>query len=260
MWVFELTVPGVRLEMNDRQLSWELEGLLRHLEGSFFEANTALNLFHQARIIDSQNSSFSPDDWERDRAHRSEIQEALTKARGGFSHDHYMETYFEAEVIHKREKWSQGHIPRELKHNVVFIYARAFLYAMDAFDKFLTVLSKTAGVPPEIAQLSNKMNEHFPDLRGVRNSAQHQEDRARGLGVRGAKIDLKPIDNTLVKAPGGVLMLNCLNGSKYGSTMADGHYGEVDVSPESMERLQSVLIEVLNCFNWSGPKRHLPSD
>ncbi len=78
--------------------------------------------------------------------------------------------------------------------------------------------------------------------------------------MRGAKIDLKPIDNTLVKAPGGVLMLNCLNGSKYGSTMADGHYGEVDVSPESMERLQSVLIEVLNCFNWSGPKRHLPSD
>ncbi|KTT02135.1 hypothetical protein [Pseudomonas parafulva] len=260
MWVFELTVPGVRLEMEDRQLSWELEGLLRHLEGSFFEANTALNLFHQARIIDSQNSSFSPDDWERDRARRSEIQDALIKARGGYSHDHYMETYFEAEVIHKREKWSQGHIPRELKHNVVFIHARAFLYAMDAFDKFLTVLSKTAGVPPEIVQLSNKMDEHFPDLRGVRNSAQHQEDRARGLGVRGAKIDLKPIDNTLVKAPGGVLMLNCLNGSKYGSTMADGHYGEVDVSPKSMQHLQSVLIEVLNCFNWSGPKRHLPSD
>lgn len=196
----------------------------------------------------------------RDRARRSEVQDALIQTRGGFNHDRHMETHSEAEVIHNREKWSQGRVPRELHHNVVFIYTRAFLYAMDAFDKFLTVLSKTAGVPPEIAHLSNKMNKHFPDLRGVRNSAQHQEDRARGLGVRGAKIDLKPINNTLVKAPGGALMLNCLNGSKYGSTMADGHYGEVDVSSESMERLQSVLIEVLNCFKWSGPKRHLPSD
>jgi len=37
MWVFELVVPGVWLEMEDRQLSREVEGLLRHLEGSFFE-------------------------------------------------------------------------------------------------------------------------------------------------------------------------------------------------------------------------------
>jgi len=43
----------------------------------------------------------------------------------------------------------------------------------------------------------------------------------------------------MVSAPnGGLLILNSLNGAKYGSTMADGHYGEVDVSPESMERLQ----------------------
>jgi hypothetical protein len=259
MWVFELVVPGVWLEMEDRQLSWEVGGLLWHLEGSFFEANTALNLFHQAWVTDSQSPSPNPDDWERDRARRSEIQDALIQTKGDFSHDDYMETHFEAEVIHKREKWSQGRVPSELQRNVVLIYARAFLYAMDAFDKFLTVLSKTAGVPPEITQLSNKMSEHFPDLRGVRNSAQHQEDRARGLGVRGAKIDLKPIDNTIVKAPAKMLMLNCLNGSRYGSTMADGHYGEVDVSPESMACLQSLLLEVLNCFRWRGPKRHLPS-
>lgn len=78
-----------------------------------------------------------------------------------------------------------GSYTPELKHNVVFIYARAFLYAMDAFDKFLTVLSKTIGAPPETAQLSTRMNEHFPDLRGIRNSAQHPEDRARGVRVRG---------------------------------------------------------------------------
>ena len=54
-------------------------------------------------------------------------------------------------------------------------------------------------------------------------------------------------------------MLNCLNGSSYGSTMSDGHYGEVDVSPESMIKLQEILQAVLQAFKWKGPRQHMPS-
>jgi hypothetical protein len=41
--------------------------------------------------------------------------------------------------------------------------------------------------------------------------------------------------------------------------MADGHYGEVDVSPESMNHLQTILKEVLNSFKWKGSPQHKPS-
>jgi len=57
----------------------------------------------------------------------------------------------------------------------------------------------------------------------------------------------------MIHAPGGVLALNNLNGSRYGSTMNDGHYGEVDVSPESMEKLRCILGDVLGsmgCAFW----------
>ena len=143
-----------------------------------------------------------------------------------------------------------------------FIYARAFLYALDAFDKFLGVLAKEANVPEEVAKFHAQIAEEFPHLRGVRNTAQHLEDRARGLGAGKSPqpLDLKPITNSLINAPdGGVLALNCLNGSRYGSTMSDGHYGEIDVSPESMERLQKILEGVLQSFKWRGPKRHAPN-
>jgi hypothetical protein len=40
--------------------------------------------------------------------------------------------------------------------------------------------------------------------------------------------------------------------------MADGHYGEVDVSPESMEKLQKIFQEVLMSFKWRGPLQHEP--
>ena len=99
--------------------------------------------------------------------------------------DDWDEARFEAEVRFKREQWSNGRIPREFEHNVPFLYARAFLYALDAFDKFLGVLSETKGSPEEVAKLHERMELAFPHLRGVRNSAQHLEDRARSLGAGG---------------------------------------------------------------------------
>ena len=87
------------------------------------------------------------------------------------------------------------------------------------------------------------------------------EDRSRGLGAgRNPKPpELKPIDNQIIKAEGGALVLKCLNGTKYGNAMADGHYGEVDVSPESMSALCEIFQDVLDAFSWKGSKSHLPS-
>jgi Haloacid dehalogenase-like hydrolase len=71
--------------------------------------------------------------------------------------------------------------------------------------------------------------------------------------------DVEPITNNFINAPGGgVLVLNNLNGTRYGSTMSDGHYGEIDVSPESMQRLQAVLQALLLLFKWRGPRQHAP--
>ena len=204
----------------------------------------------------------NPDTWERDSRRRSEIQRAIQQERGScISHENWEEILFESAVRFKREKWNGGSIPREFEHKLPFLYARAFLYALDAFDKFLGVLAKEPNVPPEVANLHARMAKDFPDLRGVRNTAQHLEDRARGLGAgkNPQPLDLKPITNSFINAPGGgLLVLNGLNGSKYGSTMSDGHYGEIDVSPESMQRLQAVLQDLLELFKWRGPKQHSP--
>lgn len=259
MFVFEIVVPGTWLDYEDRDWSWEIEGQLRHLQSQFFEANAALNFFVQAQGV--RPSFANRETWERDSQRRHEIQQIIERERGGLcTRDDWEEVRFEAEVRFKREQWSNGRIPREFEHNVPFLYARAFLYALDGFDKFLGVLSKSKGIPDEVAKLHERMALVFPHLRGVRNSAQHLEDRARSLGPGGKPLDLKPIENNMVNAPaGGVLMLNCLNGSCYGSTMADGHYGEVDVSPESMVKLQEILQEVLQAFKWKGPRQHAPS-
>lgn len=258
MFVFEIVVPGTWMDYEDRDWSWKVEGLLRHLQSQFFEANLSLNFFIQAQ--QGRASINLQDTWEADAQLRREIQQIVEQERGDLMvHGNWEEIRFETDVRFKREKWARGGIPREFDHNTAFMYARAFLYALDGFDKFLGVLSKTENIPTVVVELHKKMATAFPDLREVRNSAHHLEDRTRFLGQRGKPLDLKPVNNGMINAPGGALILNSLNGSKYGSTMADGHYGEVDVSPESMSALQSILSEVLNAFKWTGSRQHVPN-
>ncbi|MEJ5991668.1 hypothetical protein WG902_16815 [Ramlibacter sp. PS3R-8] len=234
-----------------------MQNQLQALTSQFFEANLALNLF----VASSSTPSFaSRDAWERDAQRRSEIRNAVESELGGWGVADWEAVHLESELRFKREKWSNGSVPREFEHKVPFLYARAFLYALDAFDKILGALSREPQVPSQVSDWHAQVEVQFPHLRGVRNTSQHVEDRGRGLGAgrNPQPLDLKPIDNNFIKAPGGALVLNSLNGSRYGSTMADGHYGEIDVSPQSMEQVQRILVGVLGSFRWQGPKQHLP--
>lgn len=262
MFVYEITIPGTHLDYAELDWCWRIQNQLYLLQSQFFEANLALNLFIYERS--SKLNSFSLSTFEENSKRKQEIRKMLEieciKA-GGDPHMDYDEISLQTDILFKREKWQQGEIPREFSHNLAFLYARAFLYALDAFDKFLGVLAKEENVPDDILELHKKIPEIFPDLRGVRNTSQHMEDRSRGLGAgkNPKPLDLKAINNNFININGGTLILNSLNGSKYGSTMANGHYGEVDVSPESLDHLQKILNGVLRSFKWKGLKQHMPS-
>lgn len=261
MYIFEIIKPGTWLDYEDHDWSWEIEGILRSLESQFYEANLALNMFLHS--IQREHNSHSQEKSEVESNRRSEIQREV-EAKYDNLHDHELwdEIQLETEIRFKREQWQSGKLPREFEHNQAFMHARAFLYALDSFDKFLNVLKKQSNVPPVLEDLHVRFRDSFPHLRGVRNSSQHMEDRSRGLGAgrKPQPLELKPIDNVFIKAEGGALVLNSLNGTKYGNTMADGHYGEVDVSPSSMEALHSIFQNILNAFEWKGSKCHLPSN
>lgn len=260
MFIYEIVKPGTWLDYEDRNWTWEVDSVLRGLESQFYEANLSLNLF--LHVIQQKREFPSSEQFRADAQPRSEIRkEVERKYENPHDHEVYDEIHFEVEVIFKREKWQSGKLPREFEHNQQFLHARSFLYSLDAFDKFLGVLGNMSNSPPAIQKLHREFGEFFSDLRGVRNTTQHMEDRSRGLGAgrNPQPLDLKPIDNRLIKAAGGALVLNSLNGTKYGNTMADAHFGEVDVSPASMEALTLIFQRILDAFSWKGPKNHLPN-
>ncbi|EFJ6794686.1 hypothetical protein A2F76_002216 [Escherichia coli] len=260
MYVFELIKPGSNLKFENRELEWTFNNLLSHLETAFYDANVALNLFEQERTKNNSKFDNISQTWQADVQKRQALEMLVCKEFGYQPYEYSEQVFSEVELRLKREKWNNGEYPLAHQHRLIFLHAKSFLYALDAIDKFLKVISKENGAPENIKKLHEQLSKDFPDLRKVRNSAQHMEDRVRGLGAEKEPkpIKLKPVNNIHVVAPQGALMLNNLFGTKFGCTMADGYYGEVDISTESLAKLQNLIQKVFNSFSWEGPKQHLP--
>ncbi|HBL4692634.1 hypothetical protein INP82_06610 [Citrobacter sedlakii] len=261
MLIFELTKPGSNLNYEDRELSWKFERLLSHLETAFYDANVALNLFNGESDNRSALGVQNPEQWQNDFQKRQVLEQQVRNELGIQPYEGYEEVRFEVDARLKRDKWRTGDVPLSHEQRIIFLHAKSFLYALDTIDKFIKVISEEDGAPAQIKQLLAQVANDFPHLRAVRNSAQHLEDRARGLGAGKVPkpLKLQPVDNGIVVAPQGALMLNNLFGTKLGYTMADGHHGEVDVSEESMLKITSIIQEVFNSFPWVGPPQLLPS-
>lgn len=264
MYIFELTYPGTWLEHQDEETAWAIKGVLESLEAQLTEAAVALNLFEQARVRPPK-PPFDEEAWRKDGERRRELEEGyLQKAQSSQPQWPTWEEREEArqfaDVALKREKWGTGAWPREYEHNLSFIYAKAFLHSMDGISKLLGVLSKEPSITADVVKYHQRFKNDFPNLKGVRDSEQHREDRGRGLDRKGKPLNLKPINNNMISAPGGgILASGNLNGNRYGNTMEDGSYVEVEVSPASLRQAQECIQGIIDELAWRGPKRHYPS-
>lgn len=259
MHIFEIVVPGTLLDYQGQtpRASWDMDDMLHSLNTQFFEANLALNLFEQSMNVPDQEPTL--EQFDSRTARLREIEKLLEQERGPSTDFFNTDIRLEADARLKREEWEAGEMPRELENRISFVYAKAFLYALAGFARHLQKIKGIPGVPQGVPDIYKKMVDAFPDLREVRNSTEHKEDRVRSLGVNNTPLELQPITNGMVPPELRVLVLEELNGSTFRSTMVDGRLGEVDITPESMATLQGIYQEVLNAFTWKGPKRHLPS-
>ncbi len=228
MLIFELTYPGTWLDSDDQDWSSKTEQVLSTLRYQFTDANIALNQFISAN--QKKPSSEAEKEWKRDETRRNkitcELQETMLK--DPLDYKARVEVAFQAGLKFKKEKWDAGALPREFEHQGVLMHARSFLYTLHGFGMTLKVLANTDGVPEAVQDASAKFEEAFACLCGGENTLHNPK-------------------------------LNYLKGTIYGNTMPDGHYGEVDVSPDSMTKVQSVFQEVIDSFKWKGPKFHYPS-
>jgi hypothetical protein len=259
--VFELTQAGRWLDgISDPAASHELQSLLHLLESCITDAAISLALFEATSHVPFP--SHDPAKWERERAQESEIRARLEselptdlpmderwKARSRIDEA--------ARVEAKRARWEAGEMPSSYSHRLPFIHAKTFLYALDSLQKSLAILAKKPDAPAAVGAALVEFQHAFPHLRDLRDSAHHVEDRVQGRRF-GKPISLQPIDNSLINAAGGALVIDALINNRFGGTLGDGSYGEVEVSAQSAAVATAIVQAVLDSFSWSGHPSHSP--
>lgn len=275
MRVYRIKHPGMEVDFIDGETSQQVLGLLRNLESSFVEAAVALNLFKSERkrrsddlrkddVAKMADPKFTLKKWEA----KLEKKNALTeKYRVQFLNEG-KNLFFgeESELIRekvdlelKQEEWNAGIPPFRYQHAIIFIYAKAFISALDMFGKLLHVMCKEyAGLPAEVVNQKESFFNSFPQLKDVRDSIQHDEDRSRGLDRKGNPLDVKLGVKGGINIPVKSLVLNQLNGNQFGTIINNGQYAEVEVSDQTMLLVHQCLQGIIDSFTWKGPGRTEP--
>ncbi|MDQ0820435.1 hypothetical protein QFZ79_002727 [Arthrobacter sp. V4I6] len=265
MIIFEVTKPGTWLQgIEDSQVKRDVEALLDLLLQCLADAAVSLSLFETARAQYPRPGAFTE---EQRRKESAQVQRHLDRLLrdlppgldGADRFDARNRLSDLARVEAKKQRWLDGEVPMAYRSRLSVIHAKSCLYAFDTLQKTLGLLQKMPGAPTEIAEAVSDFEAGFPGLVHVRDSAHHAEDRAQGKR-RKSRIDLQPVSNDLINAPsGGALIHNVFIGNRFGSTLGDGSYGEVEISAESVGRCQSVVQSVYDSYQWSGPTEHKPS-
>lgn len=152
-----------------------------------------------------------------------------------------------------REKWAAQGGPWDYERRHVIIHARSFVTSLALLQRGLDAF---CGYPfdDEVLERLQAARDAFagafPGLKGVRDSTVHAEERVRGEARR-KKIDTQPLTSGPILAPGGgVMVLESLNGQRFGGTISDGTYAEVDVSDATTEIARVAVQEVFDALPW----------
>jgi hypothetical protein len=262
MHVLTLRLPGTWLEVDMApEIRREAEALFFLLESALADVAVSLALFEQSRAGIA---------YERDDQEGLRLAEQTVRARYEIALSRETDpdtTWAMAMAINQQlraevqsARWEAGDVPRSYRHRLPFLYAKAFTYALDTIAKTLRTLQNLEGASPAAGDASDTFGQALPQLIHVRDSAHHPEDRVRGKDGRGRRIALQPIVNDAINAPGaGVLVIDQLINDRYGGTLADGSYGEVEVSLRSATLAQQAIQAALDAWTWKGWSRTAPS-
>jgi hypothetical protein len=262
--IFEFTRPGSRLEgIEDERERQDTRDLLELLFSCLQDAAVSLSLFEEVQAEQDAPFEFDLAAWqgegnEQQRIVQRMMDELPAEMTGEEMFHATVRLNAEARIEMKRRRWQEGEVPESYKRRLPFIHAKSCLYALDTLQKALKLLKGKTGAPAEVEQADSAFEAAFPGLVHVRDSAHHAEDRVQGKR-RNSRINLQPVMNGSVHAPsGGLLITSMLADNRFGCTLGDGTYGEVEISADSVARAHSIVQSVYEAYEWSGSPMHEP--
>lgn len=268
-YTLKLTYPGRRLSYSDQDWAWQTLLLIQSIERTLNDAAIALSYFENQKL--RHPSYTTTEQWLEDIERRKEIENQIIEQQSlncNFPNTS-VELSYQSQVKLSQEKWEhQKELPDCFQDRFIFIYAQSYMYSMNRLRCLIDILNKKVKTNQEFAdeykQIKNARKnfmELMPHLREVRDSSAHYEDRIRGLGKNGTPINSKIIENEFISIAdneSSVIISENLHGNCFGGTLADGNYGEVEISFQVFKAVYEVVQNIFNAFQWKGTSKKVP--
>jgi hypothetical protein len=257
MNVAELTYPGSRIDHSDAVLTHKAQTHLMMLELALADAAVALEQFSEALHV-----VLEPHTRQRDRM--AAVAAERQKEREVFVEKHHRMPDFdeEAELSVEGDKRAlavlleSGQWPELYLCRLPFLYASAFLYALDRIAGFLKQLDGYQLYANVGYSAFDSFVTYFPGFRDLRNTAAHADERIDEF--TSGKLLPDAVTTGGIRSSGVNLLFENLSGRRFGSTLRNGQYGEVDVSVESLFAARDVLQTAIEQIPWAGPAKVTP--
>lgn len=246
--------PGAAPDYPDKEKETKLYGFLLMLESSILECNVSLNIFSKSRQQQYQRLS-APEEIAEERKITESAELRVFGATGIsrlVSSDDIPAAMRKVDIERIKIKIESDYPLRSYCRAQMHQSAKSFLYSLADFLRMLDAVFAIDG-RDEIDRIKKVMGAKLPDVREIRNSIAHVEDRAMGVRMRRGspeKIDLQ--DNVDAPLPGRAMILPTIRDDRLGCTLADGTYREVAVSVETISLMIRALRSIYNCYRWSG--------
>jgi hypothetical protein len=254
-----LTYPGIWVDLPDRDVAHDISSLLHLIESTLTEAAISLGAYIASRNI-PRRSMRSAEACQQN-VNASRLYEQRVRAEWGvseFDFARYDEIRAEADRRHLKDAFAANVVPEGYISQMPFVHAKGFLTAAHTIRQALIQCAKINAIQTQADVARVAIDAALPKLKGVRDSTAHVDERVQGM-TRGREIQLQPVQNRMVRAPGGcVLIIGSLNGDNFGNTMDDGNYGEVPVTIDTFNLFARVFQEFLDKLPWRGGPRVVP--
>ena len=234
------------------------------LEEALNEAAVSLTFFEQTRHFRRPRRINEPDyetRWNERLLQIVREKEQNSTTDNLIKHKDSMQIREQAETQLRQEQWKSGRMPESYERQFSSMYAKTFLYALERIKKLFDALLAELKNPIEepdilktVQTVRRDFGKAFPNLVGVRDTIAHYEQRIRRIEKNGKPLNLKTVSNQAINAPNGALILDTLIGNRYGGTMSNGEYGDVEISEQSLIAAQNFIQTTIDAFKWQGEK------
>ncbi|TDL43819.1 hypothetical protein [Microbacterium oleivorans] len=257
MYALALRVPGSLVSFGSEEIGRDIRSLLQMMINSVDDGALSLGWFETA-YESNLNSSAR---WDAAHAIRNEARHVVRARRApGTNPQDWNLELLEVEEIALSIASNRGLQLSGYIHREVFVHARTFVFALDSIEKALRVIARLPGVPSGVQNAESLWTKAFPDLKRIRDSAHHMEDRARGRGRWEKPLDLKPIESDFVAGGAAtVLSLGSLVDTKYMVTVDPGDLAGIEITLDTLLTAHQVVQATLDSFEWIGQGRWHPA-